>query len=221
MLERAFLIIALFLGLNNVTTAQLNWLPKTVTAEEWMPQLSALRAANSTNKVLLEKYELQMLIALSRYPELTETHIEFVSKKIKSNLAARPKGFNVFRHKGKRHYKVMVNLPEHARAPLDSATFNAQIGVIAHELGHIAYYETKRTPRILLDGMWYWNLNFRARFEHDTDARTIAHGAGWQLRDFSLFIQNYITDDPKYTKYKERIYMTPVEIAEMIELKSS
>jgi hypothetical protein len=221
MFGRILTIFALLLGFCGAANAQQDWLPKTLTVEEWTPKLATLRAENSTNKTLLDEYELAMLIALSRYPELAETHIEFVFQKIKSNLAARPKGLNVFRRKGKRHYKVMVNLPQYARAPLDSATFNAQVGVIAHELAHIAYYESKRTPRIVLDGFWYWNLNFRARFERATDARTIEHGAGWQLRDFSLFIQDFITDDPKYTEYKERIYMTPEEIAEMIKLKSS
>lgn len=216
MFFRAVTTFILFFGLFCTATAQQNWLPKTLDKSNWEPQLETLRSNHSNNKVLLSEYELPILIALSRYPELANTDIEFVFQKIKSNLAARPKGFNVFRRKGKRKYKVMVNLPEFARAPLDSATFNAQVGVIAHELAHIAYYESKRTPRIVLDGLWYWNLNFRSRFERATDARTIEHGAGWQLRDFSLFIQEFITDDPKYSAYKDRVYMTPAEIEERV-----
>lgn len=218
-LKRSLLVLIFFLGIG--TNAWSIDDVREFQREAWLPKLDSLRQAVGNNKTFLPQYELQALIALAHYPELKDAKIEFVQQKISSNLAARPKGFSVFRRKGKRQYRVFVNFPESSRVPLDSVSFNGQIGVIAHELAHLAYYETKRTPRILLDGLWYWNLKFRARFEHDTDQRTIEHGLGWQLYDFSSFVLNYVTDDPEYVAYKRRIYLTPEDIMQLLAKRSN
>lgn len=190
--------------------------PRTMERDDYTVHLDSLREYYGENKELLPKYELQALIALSYFPELKDTRIEFVYKKLKSNLAARPNGLSVFRRKGKRVYKVLVNNTDASKMPIDSASFNAQVGVIAHELSHIAYYESRSSMRVMADGLWYWNLKFRTRFERATDMRTIEHGLGWQLHDFGQFGVDYVKNDPKYSAYKARVYMTPEEIRSAI-----
>ena len=72
-------------------------------------QIDTLRSQFSNNKFFYEKYELQTLVALSFYPELKNTKISFRRRKLKTTMVARPKGMNVFRGKGKRHYIIYIN----------------------------------------------------------------------------------------------------------------
>ena len=71
-------------------------------------QVDSLRSQFNNNKFFYEKYELQILVALSFYPELKNTKISFRRREIKTTMVARPKGINVFRAKGKRHYIIYI-----------------------------------------------------------------------------------------------------------------
>ena len=104
-------------------------------------QIDTLRYQFSDNKLFYEKYELQTLIALSFYPELEDTKISFRRRELNSTMAARPKGIEVFRSKGKRHYIIYINDFPSVKIPPDSIAFNALVGILGHELAHILEYE--------------------------------------------------------------------------------
>ena len=177
-------------------------------------QIDTLRLQFNNNKFFYEKYELQTLVALSFYPELKDTEISFRRRKLKTTMVARPKGMNVFRGKGKRHYIIYINDFPSAKISPDSVSFNAQIGVIGHELAHLVDYENISSFKILYAGLSYLNKKFRAQFERATDLRTINHGLLWQCYDFALHVHNNSIAPTEYINYKKNFYMSPKEIKE-------
>ena len=190
-----------------------NRAPRIITPSSFDGKLDSMRSTFGVNKQLPEEFELASLIALSYYPELKETKIKFVTKKLNSTMAARPSGLNFLRRKGKRLYKVLLN-NVNPEVPLDSASFNAQIGVIGHEFGHIVDYDSKSVFKLIFNAFGYGSKKYRAKFERATDQRTIDHGLFWQCYDFSVFVFTYKQANPAYLEYKKKIYMTPEEIIE-------
>jgi len=198
------------LAMLNIANGQ-NRAPRFFSEKKLEPKLDSMKTNFGLNKILPKKYELASLVALSYYPELKFTPINFVVKKLNSTMAARPAGLQFLRPKGKRKYKVLLNNinPE---VPLDSASFNAKIGIIGHEFAHIVDYESKSTVRLICNAFGYANKNFRAKFERSTDQRTINHGLFWQCFDFSTYVFKYHKANPKYLEYKRKYYMAPEEI---------
>ena len=178
-------------------------------------QIDTLRSQFSNNKFFYEKYELQTLVALSFYPELKNTKISFKRRELKTTMVARPKGINVFRAKGKRHYIIYINDYPSSKVSPDSVSFNAQIGVIGHELAHLVDYEQTSSLKMLIVGFSYLNKKFRTKFERATDLRTINHGLLWQCYDFALYVHNSKNAPAEYITYKKKFYMNPNEIKEL------
>ena len=179
-------------------------------------QIDTLRSQLSNNKFLYEKYELQTLIALSFYPELKNTKISFRRRELKTTMVARPKGIEVFRGKGKRHYIIYINDFPSAKVSPDSVSFNAQVGIIGHELAHIVNYEQISSLKMLHVGLSYFNKKFKAKFERAADQRTIEHGLLWQCYDFALYVHNSKNTPAEYITYKKQFYMSPEEIKEQV-----
>ena len=177
-------------------------------------KIDSLRSNFGMHKTLPEKYELEALVALSYFPELEQSTINFKIKKIRSTMAARPAGIQFLRGKGKRKYNVILN-NSNPEVPLDSASFNAKIGIIGHEFAHIVDYENKSTLKLISNAFGYANSKFRAKFEKDTDRRTISHGLFWQCFDFSSFAFHYHKANPRYLEYKRKYYLSPEEIMKL------
>jgi len=175
-------------------------------------QIDTLRSQFNYNKFFYEKYELQTLIALSYFPELKNTTISFKRRELRTTMAARPKGIEVFRKKCKRGYIIYINDFPSAKISPDSISFNAQIGVIGHELAHLVDYEQTSSLKMLIVGFSYLNKKFRTKFERATDLRTINHGLLWQCYDFALYVHNSSIAPAEYINYKKKFYMSPEEI---------
>lgn len=178
----------------------------------WQPKEDSLLREVGKNKTFLMQYRLASAIALMHYPELKDVKITFKTKELSSTMAARPKGLNFFRRKGKRHYVILINNYPSVKVPVDSVSFNAKVGVIGHELAHIADYENKSSLKLIANGIGYVSKKFRAKFERATDQCTIDHGLGWQCYDFSYYIYHYKHTPPEYLKYKKKVYMHYTEI---------
>lgn len=203
------LLLLLFFAGNNFAQQQA---PRLFSDQIMSQQIDTLRSQFNYNKFFYEKYELQTLVALSFYPELKNTKISFRRRKLKTTMVARPKGMNVFRGKGKRHYIIYINDFPTAKISPDSVSFNAQIGVLGHELAHLVDYENISSLKILYIGLSYFNKKFRAKFERATDLRTINHGLLWQCYDFALYVHNNSIAPTEYINYKKKNYMSPKEI---------
>ena len=94
---------------------------------------ATLKQQAGANKKIPSEYEKQILLALSYFPELTNTHIIFRIKHAHSPLSARPSWLSVIRRKESRVYLITISdSSEKAIMPLlyRNMPFNAQVGVI-------------------------------------------------------------------------------------------
>lgn len=178
-------------------------------------QIDSLKGEYGRNKIFIDKYLEQTLIALSFYPELRDEYIEFKYSKEATTMAARPIPLSVL---GKRRYIILVNNdPTFRGIALDSVPFNAQIGIIGHELAHIEDYRNKNPLGVLMTLFRYADEKRRPLFEKETDLRTIQRGLGWQLYDwatYAMYTNN--TCDKCYKEFKKKTYLTPKEIKSYI-----
>jgi hypothetical protein len=143
------------------------------------------------NKKLAEGFELQCLLALSHYPELKEVPIDFQIKPSDIPLASRPAPMSVlFPWKQRKYLVIISNKPNSSFEPilLKNTPFNAQVGIIGHELAHSVYYQDKSAFQLVAIAYKYTNNRlFHKDFERNTDKRAIAHGLGHQLYDFAYY----------------------------------
>ncbi|SDL35374.1 hypothetical protein SAMN05421823_105279 [Catalinimonas alkaloidigena] len=153
--------------------------------EQAIPQADDLQRTYGHNKCIPEAFKWQILIALAHYPELRDATIEFIVKPALIPAASRPAPVSLVRTKERWVYRVILSsessLEGTEKALLKNLSFNAQVGVIGHELAHTAFYQNKSRWEMMGIALAYPFPKFRARFEKDTDRRTVDHGLGWQL----------------------------------------
>lgn len=128
-----------------------------------------------------------------------------------------PAGYRISFQK-KRIYHVYINNKSQFKGILlEDVPFNAQVGVIGHELAHIVDYENKNIFQIIGTGIGYLFGGYKKRLEHRIDLMTIDHGLGWQLHDWAKFAMYDSKATPKYKLYKKKIYMGPEKILTLME----
>lgn len=139
-----------------------------------------------------EAIKAQVLTALSYYPQLQRTRIIFRFKKRKTPLTSRPRISHVFLPKKWRTYVITISTETTANlAPIlfSKLPYNAQIGVLGHEIAHILEYTSQTSFQLIGLGFKIGNPSFTDQFEFKTDERTIANGLGYQLLDWSTFVR--------------------------------
>ena len=144
------------------------------------------------NKTLPEDYQRQTLQALSFYPELKKTKIDFRIRKQRSPLLVRPTVMSsIFRAPKKRTYLVLISSysPEMDSILINYLPYDAQVGVIGHELAHISFFIQQSRFGIFEVAFGNLSEKFLDKIEFDTDRSTIDHGLGWQLLSWSEFVK--------------------------------
>jgi hypothetical protein len=178
----------------------------------------SLRCLYAQNKSFIKDYEKQCLIALSYYPELKECIIKFEYANINTTMACRPSVQSLVR--GNREYQIFVNdYLDFEGILLQNVPFNAQIGVIGHEIAHVLDYEERNVAGIIQRGVDYLTFGKKREYEREIDLLTIKQGLGWQLYDwanFSMYQSTKATEE--YKQFKRDIYMSPSEIEEVIKI---
>ena len=165
------------------------------------------------NKKLLPGYENQCLLALSFYPKLTDIKIEFIFEPSSYTLSARPTPSSVFKKGKERTYQIVVS--NKIKKELEPVLFNnlpleEQVGVIGHELSHVADYIEKNTFQILEIAIMYKVHAFKSKIEHETDHRAVEHGFGLPLHSYCDRVGKLHKKypDEKYYKDYTTIYMS-------------
>ena len=166
------------------------------------------------NKVYPKQYEQEILIALAHYPELKEVSIHFLIEDGKAAHSTRPMIGTLFGKKAKRVYYVFISsdMPDDLKPTLSAnLTYNSRIGVMGHELAHIAWYESKNTFQLMGVSVAYLFKSYRENMEKDTDRSAIQHHLGYQLLSWSEQVHpSHIADG------RGNQYLSPEEIkAEM------
>jgi hypothetical protein len=169
------------------------------------------------NKALPAGFELQALMALSHYPELKDVRVSFIVANVGIPLASRPHWLSMLRSADNRHYQVIIDNElkgERKALLLKNQPFNAQIGIIGHELSHTVYYLERSFFEILADAVCQFS-KCRIGFERATDSRLINYGLGWQRYDHALFVRSELTKNREAAADSEGgngAYMSPNEL---------
>lgn len=186
---------------------------------------AALKKEFGNKKKYPAQFERQILIALSHYPELINTPVYFRTRQRHSIAVTRATWAGVFQSVKKRHYVVTISTKtEPMLMPIlfTNLSFNAQIGVIGHELGHIVQYASKTTGQLARYVVSNVSAKYIDRFEYRADSICIAHGLGYQLLEWSSFVrktmncENWCGPDYIHRPGKRERYMNPSTILKRI-----
>jgi len=168
-------------------------------------------------KFIIPKYRLQILIALSFFPELKDVQIDFAYKNINTTMQCQPT-INSLLKDSKREYIIYINNnKDFSGVLIDDVPFNAQIGLIGHEIAHVIDFEKGNRKDVISRGLDYLNESSKREYEFFVDSLTIAYGLGWQLYDWASFSLNNSKSTQEYKDFKRRVYMTPELILEQIK----
>lgn len=190
-------------------------------------KLMFLKSNFGKDKTMPKEFENQILMALSYFPELKETKIKFKLKNRKTPLATRPTYFSMLRSAKKRTYIITISKKSthYLNAiVLKNIGYNAQIGVLGHELSHISDYINKGFGDMF--AVATNEVFFKKKvdnYEFKTDLNCINHGLGYQLLDWSIQVRENLKKDNWLGavnlmggKNSER-YMNPATIANILE----
>ncbi|MFD2917220.1 hypothetical protein [Psychroserpens luteus] len=189
-------------------------------------EIAMLKSTYGQNKTFIEDYEKQILITLSYFPELKNVNIVFRERNRKTPLATRPTFLSMFCQAKKRTYIITISnkSTDYLNTIIfKNLTFNAQIGVLSHELAHISDYLNKGFGKMLVIAK---NELFCPKavdtLEYSTDLSSINHGLGYQLLEWSTNVRvnlkraNWLGAVNLSEDEKSERYMNPSTIAEVI-----
>jgi hypothetical protein len=217
-LEKGIIGFSLLLFLFRTSVEAKNQPKVFISPEVSVQKQTQLMDMHGYNKSFPDNYKLQCLVALSYYPELDSIPIEFVFKKIKTTMASRPRVDFIVKKKDKRIYRIVINNQTKGfeGVMFNRLSFNAQVGVIGHELAHIIDYMPKSNFSVIGIGIGYLFRKYKKRLEHVIDQITIDHGLGFQLYEYSYHVLNYSHASQAYKRYKKEIYLRPREIMDKL-----
>ena len=174
------------------------------------------------NKNIPKIIEEEVLKALSFYPELRNTRINFVFKQHikKSVMQAKPDVKMLL--KGKRSYNINISslfkLTTTA-IPIHQIPKDILVGWIGHELGHIMDYENRSILGMIRFGLGYvFSTTYLRKAEKTADTYAVNHGLGWYILQTKNFILNHADLSEKYKSKIARLYLSPDDIVEQVRI---
>jgi len=178
---------------------------------------------NLENKVIPENIKKEALKALSFYPELYDTSIEFKFKDNirKSTMQAQPRFSSFFKSKEKREYIIFISRKiqiEGEEFTMSDIPSDVKIGWIGHELGHVMDYRGRTNIGMIIFGLKYLfsPLHFK-EVERAADTYAIVHGMGEYILKTKNFILENVHLSEKYKNRIRRFYISPEEVMELIK----
>jgi hypothetical protein len=145
------------------------------------------------NKILPEAYTLQILLALSHFPELANVRIKYVVKATYTPLSTKPDFWSMFKRKSRRGYIITLsNKTIDTLWPLlyQNLEFEPQVGIMGHELSHVADFRSKNALQSLRNAIGHLFPRFIDKMEYHTDSICISHGLGRQLKAYSTHVRS-------------------------------
>ncbi len=166
--------------------------------------------------------EKQARFALSHYPALDHTRIEFVfSRGLKrSVMAARPKVSSLFGKRENRGYQILINPVfklKHSFQTIQQLPDGVLIGWIGHELGHIMDYERRGPWGLVRFGLGYWlSRKYIRKAERAADSFAVNHGMGRYILETKSFILEHTGLPQAYKDKIAALYLSPDDIMGLI-----
>lgn len=177
-----------------------------------------------TNKGLPPGYELAAAIAYSAYPQLKEVKIDMILTEKGAPMESNFDLWTMFvPGKKNRQYKILLREGDAPYDPIfmKNLPLDAQVGILAHELGHVVYYHKINLLKIGKWGLKYLkDPEFRAIHERTTDLMPIYHGLGSQIYQYAYFVRYDPSCVDIYARGKtfmDTFYMTEQELAKAWE----
>ncbi|MFM1897674.1 MAG: hypothetical protein RLZZ385_2748 [Pseudomonadota bacterium] len=222
-LQLLALLLAVLVGPVSADDFAPRQLPVTVVREyrevEQQATYEQLLDSYGSNKSLPPGYELQTLLALSHYPELRDIRIQFILADVGIPLASRPWWASMLNSARQRTYRVIIDTvrPEGRDALLlGQQPFNAQVGIIGHELAHTVYYLDRSFLGIAGDALCQLS-SCRIEFERATDRRLVDYGLGWQRYDHSVFLRRELGRPDTGLETAGGAYLGPAELLSLMQ----
>ncbi|WP_055435331.1 hypothetical protein [Lacinutrix algicola] len=165
--------------------------------------------------------------ALSFYPELKDTSINFEFKKNikKSTMQAQPSFGSFFKLKGKRSYNIYISETVNISGEVfytKNMPKDVLIGWIGHELGHVMDYRNRSNLNLIWFGLKYiLSDNHIAEAERTADTYAVKSGMEKYILITKDFILNQANIDKKYIARIKRYYLSPEEIMEIINQRDA
>lgn len=176
-----------------------------------------------TNKTVPDTIWREVYVALSHYPELKDTPIEFRFKKNikKSFMQAQPKVNSLLKSKKNRSYLVFINEKfsiEDEVFDITTVPSKVLIGWIGHELGHIMDYRERSAADLVWFGIKYLtSKNYIQEAERAADTYAVNHGLGEEIIATKNFIINHSKLSDTYKNRIQELYLSPEEIMVLID----
>jgi hypothetical protein len=190
--------------------------------------LDSLKSIIGDNKGLPKGFEIAAAIAYSAFPQLKDVNIDMVLTQGGAPMESTVDIWSLFGPRKNRHYLVLLNdAPDSYFDPilLRSLPFDAQVGILAHELGHIVYYD-----RLNIFAFGKWGLmylrddGFRATHERSTDLMPVYCGLGRQIYQYAYFVRYDPSCKDFYLQGKDfmdKYYLTDKELLAAISTQNS
>ncbi len=169
----------------------------------------------------------EVKIALSYYPELTNTSIEFKFKKNikKSTMQAQPKIVSFFKSKKNRRYIILISETfkiSDKKFMTKHIPSDILIGWLGHELGHIMDYQNRSTLNLIWFGLKYlFSEKHMVEAERAADTFAVNHGMEDYILKTKDFILNHADISPLYKARIKRFYLSPEEIMEIVNRRDN
>lgn len=189
--------------------------------------LDSLKKIIGDNKGLPKGFETAAAIAYSAFPQLKDVSIDMILTNDGAPMESTLKIGSLFGLRKNRHYLILLNDDENSHFDpilLRSLPFDAQVGILAHELSHIVYYHDLNILAFAKWGLKYLRDDeFRATHERTTDLAPVYYGLGSQIYQYAYFVRN----DPTCIKFYEegkdfmdKYYLTDKDLLEEIHKHS-
>jgi hypothetical protein len=182
--------------------------------------IQSLRDSFGKNKDIPLRYEREILTALSYYPELKDTNINFsLALHASVPYGTKPSLSACFKRKQNRNYTITIL--EQAEYPVSEAllkklTHEMRVSVLGHELAHVKQFYNCNPLSLIKTLSKFAFQKTRRHIERNADLTAIKHGLGVGL----LAHANYIRSIPGYVEKRPAIntdYLKPSEIEYFIQ----
>ena len=177
---------------------------------------------NAQHSIPQEIYE-EATIALSHYPELANTPIEFKFKaKIKkSTMQAQPVFSQLLGSKKTRGYKILISEEIEIKDKILKTTdmpSTIMIGWLGHELGHVLDFQHRSGLNLIGFGLGYlFSKKYIKGAERRADAFAVAHGMENYILETKEFILKKAGLSEGYIERIKELYLSPEEIMLLVQ----
>jgi hypothetical protein len=185
--------------------------------------LDSLKAIIGSNKGLPKGYEVAAAIAYSAFPELKAVSIDMILTEDGAPMETTVSLPSLAGPRKNRKYLILLNDAPHSYFDpilLRSLPFDAQVGILAHELGHAVYYHKLNVFAFGKWGLKYLQDDlFRATHERTTDLMPVYHGLGSQIYQYAYFVRYDPSCQAFYAAGKDfmdQYYLTDKELLDAI-----